>query len=132
MQRQPARLVSRRHAAAITRLHKLVVDRRGRGDDALVLLFCSATVALNQLVGRPTHPGIVDDYRKTSPGEDARPDVFLAPHPEMFGMHDKRAAIAAGAPNPFAKAGDFSASQRGSRRLRRALAKQTAALQEKK
>ena len=27
--------------------------------------FCSGTVALNRLVGQPTYPGIVDDYRAT-------------------------------------------------------------------
>ena len=31
-----------------------------------VVFFCSATVAANRLVGNPTYPGIVDDYRKTA------------------------------------------------------------------
>jgi metallo-beta-lactamase class B len=99
-----------------------------------VLLFCSATVALNQLVGKPTHPGIVDDYRKTFAwAKTQSPEVFLAPHPEMFGMHDKRAAMAAGRPNPFAKAGDFTAfAARLETAFEAALAKQTAALGEKK
>ena len=64
-----------------------------------VIVFCSASVALNRLVGsNATHPGIVDDYRKTFAwAKTAKFDVLLAPHPEMYGMQEKRAKIAAGA-----------------------------------
>jgi metallo-beta-lactamase class B len=75
-----------------------------------VLVFCSATVALNRLVGSPTHQGIISDYRKTLAwARQYKTDVFLAPHPEMFGMHEKREKIAAGAPNPFVAPAAFGA-----------------------
>lgn len=75
-----------------------------------VVFFCSATVALNRLAGNPTYPGIVDDYKKTfaiSKGIIA--DVFLAPHPEMFKMEEKRPNIGKFGVNPFIKAGEFHA-----------------------
>src|SRR5882724_12157200 len=41
-----------------------------------VLIFCSATVALNRLVGSPTYSGIVADYRKTfARAKDMKVDV---------------------------------------------------------
>jgi metallo-beta-lactamase class B len=96
-----------------------------------VLFFCSGTVALNRLVGNPTHPGIVGDYRATYARVKAmKIDVLLGPHPEVYGMQAKRAQMKDGAPNPFVKPGenvtyvttleqDFDTQ----------LAKQTAALQ---
>lgn len=99
-----------------------------------VLFFCSATVALNRLVGRPTHPGIVEDYKKTFARArgDLKPDVFLAPHPEMYGMLDKRAAIRDGAPNPFVKPGEFAAYVATLEQdFEAQLAKQTAATEKK-
>lgn len=101
------------------------------GQDRDVLFFCSATVALNRLVGTPTHPGIVEDYKKTfAKARELKPDVLLAPHPEMISLKEKREQIRDGPPNPFVKPGelatyvatlenDFDAQ----------LAKQTAALQ---
>jgi metallo-beta-lactamase class B len=78
--------------------------------DRSVMIFCSATVALNRLVTNPTHPGIVDDYKKTFAwSKNVHPDVLLAPHPEMYGMPAKRAKIAEGAPNPFVQPGEFNA-----------------------
>jgi metallo-beta-lactamase class B len=74
------------------------------------LIFCSATVALNKLVGAPTHSGIVDDYRKTFAwAKTAKVDVLLAPHPEMYGMQAKRQKMAAGAANPFVDPSEFAA-----------------------
>ena len=73
-----------------------------------VVFFCSASVAANRLVGDVTHPGIVDDYRKTfSTARGIIADVFLAPHPEMFNMEEKRALIGRHGVNPFIKAGEF-------------------------
>jgi metallo-beta-lactamase class B len=73
-----------------------------------VIFFCSATVALNRLVGKATYPGIIDDYRRTlATAGTIKGDVFLAPHPEMFDMEKKRAAIAPGGPNPFVVPGQF-------------------------
>lgn len=62
------------------------------GDEALeVLVFCSATVAANRLVGPPQYEGIVDDYRTTfARGRTLQVDVPLAPHPEFFGLLEKR------------------------------------------
>ncbi|MGJ4891473.1 subclass B3 metallo-beta-lactamase [Bradyrhizobium sp. HKCCYLRH3099] len=95
-----------------------------------VLFFCSATVALNQLVGRPTYPGIVDDYKKTFAwAKNVYPDILLAPHPEMYDMAGKRAKIADGAPNPFVKPGEFNAYlDKLEVQFNEGLAKQTAAL----
>jgi metallo-beta-lactamase class B len=74
-----------------------------------VLFFCSGTVALNRLVGTPTYPGIADDYRATyTKVKTMTPDVLLAPHPEMYGMEEKRAQMREGAPNPFVKPGELA------------------------
>jgi metallo-beta-lactamase class B len=93
-----------------------------------VLIFCSASVALNRLVSAPTYPGIVDDYKKTFAwAKRAKPDVFLAPHPEMYEMQKKRALIASGAPNPFVNPGEFATYiARLEKAFETALAKQTA------
>jgi metallo-beta-lactamase class B len=91
-----------------------------------VLVFCSGTVALNRLVGNPTYPGIVDDYRKTfARAKQMKADILLAPHPEMYKMPEKRAKLANGAPNPFVNPTLEKAFDD-------ALAKQTAAAQDKK
>jgi metallo-beta-lactamase class B len=99
-----------------------------------VLIFCSGTVALNQLVTNPTYSGIVTDYRKTfARAKDMKVDVLLAPHPEMYRMQDKRAMLSDGAPNPFVNSGEFNAyAATLEKAFEDALAKQTAAAQEKK
>lgn len=86
------------------------MDVKENGADHGVIFFCSGTVALNRLVGAPTHPGIVEDYRRTlATAGQIKGDVLLAPHPEMFDMDRKRAAIAPGAVNAFVKPGEFQA-----------------------
>ena len=99
-----------------------------------VLIFCSGTVALNRLVGNPTYSGIVADYKKTfARARDMKVDVLLAPHPEMYRMQDKRAMLSDGAPNPFVNPGEFNAyAATLEKAFDDALAKQTAAAQEKK
>jgi metallo-beta-lactamase class B len=78
-------------------------------DTRSVIFFCSATIALNKLVTDPTYPGIIDDYRKTFAwARDVKADILLAPHPEMYGMEEKRAKVASGSPNPFVKPGEFN------------------------
>jgi metallo-beta-lactamase class B len=73
-----------------------------------VIFFCSATIAGNRLVGKPTYPGIVEDYRKTfAATRGIIADVFLAPHPEMFKMEEKRPLIGKYGVNPFIKAAEF-------------------------
>jgi metallo-beta-lactamase class B len=99
-----------------------------------VLIFCSGTVALNRLVTNPTYSGIVTDYRKTfARARDMKVDVLLAPHPEMYKMAEKRARLAEGGPNPFVNPGEFNAyAATLEKAFDEALAKQTAAAQEKK
>lgn len=96
-----------------------------------VLFFCSGTVALNRLVGRPTYPGIVDDYRSTFAKVKAmKVDVLLGPHPEVYDMQAKRAQMKDGAPNPFVKPGENATYVAGLEQdFDKQLAKQTAALQ---
>jgi metallo-beta-lactamase class B len=100
------------------------------GQDRDVLFFCSGTVALNKLVGRPTYPGIVDDYRSTyAKAKAMKPDVLLGPHPEVYGMQAKREQMKAGAPNPFVKPGELATYVAGLEQdFEKQLAKQTAAL----
>ena len=99
-----------------------------------VLIFCSGTVALNRLVGAPTYSGIVADYKKTfARARDMKVDVLLAPHPEMYKMAEKRAKLTDGGPNPFVNPGEFNAyAATLEKAFEDALAKQTAAAQEKK
>jgi metallo-beta-lactamase class B len=75
-----------------------------------VMVFCSATVAANRLVGPPQYEGIVADYEKTfAKAKNFKVDVFLAPHPEFFHMNEKRARIKEGEPNPFVDPTEFPA-----------------------
>jgi metallo-beta-lactamase class B len=106
---------------------------REGNEDHQAIFFCSATVALNTLVGHPTYPGIVDDYRKTFERVgDIKGDVFLAPHPEMYDMPGKRARMAPGAPNPFVNAKDFPAYIETLKKdFEASLAKQTSTTQAK-
>jgi metallo-beta-lactamase class B len=86
------------------------MDVKDGGEAHKIIFFCSATVALNQLVKTPTYLGIVEDYRSTFKRAALLDgDVFLAPHPETYGMETKRAALAEGKPNPFVKPGEFHA-----------------------
>ncbi|KAA0074700.1 BJP family subclass B3 metallo-beta-lactamase [Tardiphaga sp. P9-11] len=96
-----------------------------------VLFFCSGTVALNRLVGNPTHAGIVDDYRSTYAKVKAmKIDVLLGPHPEVYAMQAKRAAMKDGAPNPFVKPGELATyAATLEQDFDKQLARQTAALQ---
>jgi metallo-beta-lactamase class B len=100
------------------------------GQDRDVLFFCSGTVALNRLVGKPTYPGIVDDYRSTfAKAKAMKVDVLLGPHPEVYGMQAKRAEMKDGAPNPFVKPGELQTYVAGLEQdFDKQLAKQTAAL----
>jgi metallo-beta-lactamase class B len=99
--------------------------------DRDVLFFCSGTVALNKLVGQPTYPGIVEDYRSTFAKANAmRPDVLLGPHPEVYGMQAKRAQMKEGAPNPFVKPGELETYVQGLKQdFDKQLAKQQATLE---
>jgi metallo-beta-lactamase class B len=75
-----------------------------------VLFFCSTSVAANRLVGKPQYPNIVRDYEATfAKLEQLEVDVFLAPHPEFFGMERKRALIGKSEHNPFIDPNEFHA-----------------------
>lgn len=102
-------------------------------EDREVLFFCSGTVALNRLVGQPTYPGIVDDYRATfAKAKAMKIDVLLGPHPEVYGMQAKRAQMKDGAPNPFVRPGELATYITGlSEDFDKQVAKQTAALEKK-
>ena len=96
-----------------------------------VLIFCSATVALNRLVTNPTYPGIIDDYRKTfARAKLMKMDVLLAPHPEMYDMREKRSKLSDGAPNPFVNPGEFNTyAAKLEKAFEESVTKQTAAAQ---
>jgi metallo-beta-lactamase class B len=58
-----------------------------------LVVFCSATVAANRLVGPPQYEGIVADYRATFDRvKTMKADIPLAPHPEIFRLLEKRDA----------------------------------------
>lgn len=75
-----------------------------------VVFFCGASIAMNRLVGNPTYPNIVEDYRTTfNTAKGMIADVFLASYPEMFKMSEKVPLIGKYGVNPFVKAGEFHA-----------------------
>lgn len=96
-----------------------------------VVFFCSTAVAMNRLVGDLTYPTIVEDYKKTFvTAKGIIADVFLAPHPELFNMEEKRALIGKYGVNPFVKAGEFHAFVRDAEKaFDEGLAKQKAAVE---
>ncbi|MEJ0076879.1 MAG: subclass B3 metallo-beta-lactamase [Alphaproteobacteria bacterium] len=112
------------HSPGCTSWETKVLD----GDfERSVLFFCSGTVALNRLVGNPTHPGIVEDYRATyAKMKTMKPDVLLGPHPEVYGMEEKRAQYKDSTQNPFVKPGELATYIAGlEKAFDEALAKQT-------
>ena len=57
-----------------------------------VLVFCSATVAANRITPPLQYAGIVEDYRSTFvKAKRLKADIPLAPHPEFFGLLEKKA-----------------------------------------
>jgi metallo-beta-lactamase class B len=64
--------------------------------DYRVFFHCSTSV-VEPLVGNSAYPEIAADYRRTFAAiEKMEADVFLAPHPDFFHMHEKRARQQAG------------------------------------
>ncbi len=100
------------------------------------LVFCSATVAANRLVGSnevpPQYEGIVEDYRTTfAETRFWTPEIFLANHPEAFEMQKLREAQLAGNPRAFLNRGAFQRYMAAKRRaFERRLAEQNAAAEE--
>ncbi len=73
------------------------------GQPHRVIFHCSSSVG-GQSLAPESYPGQVADYRATFArvANEVRADVFLANHPDFFGMAEKRAAqIAGAASNPF-------------------------------
>ncbi len=76
---------------------------RDDGPSYEALVFCSATVAANRITAPLQYDGIVEDYRATfETAKTLKADIPLAPHPEFFGLLEKREK-AKGFPevNPF-------------------------------
>ena len=87
-----------------------------------------------KVTGMPGYPTIGDDYAKTFLAQkDMKIDVLFAPHPEMYKMQEKRAKLSEGGPNPFVNPGEFNTyAATLEKAFQDALAKQTAAAQEKR
>jgi metallo-beta-lactamase class B len=83
-------------------------------------------------IGSPVF-GIVDDYKSTYAKIKAmKIDVLLGPHPEVYNMQAKRAAMKDGEPNPFVNPGELATyAVTLEQDFDKALAKQTAALEKK-
>lgn len=94
-----------------------------------ILFFCSASVAANRLVDPPQYNGIIEDYRATfEKMRNWRPDIFLANHPELFRMDERRARQIAGDDGAYIDAVAFPAlMSRFEAAFEKALAEQTAA-----
>jgi len=72
-----------------------------------VVFYCSTSV-VDRLVGNTGYPSIVADYERSFPILRALPaDVFLGPHPEFFGLAEKRERMKGSGPNPFIDAGEL-------------------------
>jgi metallo-beta-lactamase class B len=99
------------------------------GKPEQVLFFCSTSVAANRLVEQPQYPGIVADYEKAfAKAKTLQVDVFLAPHAEFFGLHEKHQRQASGGANSFIDPTEFAAfMQRSEADFREQLARQQAA-----
>lgn len=75
---------------------------RENGREHRALVFCSGSVAANRLAPDPQYPGIVADYRRTFERmKSLTVDAYLAPHPEQFGLAEKRPRVGQGTANPF-------------------------------
>ena len=102
------------------------------GQSRQAMLYCSTSVAANRLVSKakgPQYPGVVAAYEQSfAKLKSMKADVFLAPHPEQFGLAAKRAKLAAGGPNPFVDPAELQATIAASEKdFRVQLARQTEA-----
>lgn len=87
---------------------EMQVEEAGQPLD--LLIFCSASVALNSLVNPPQYEGIVGDYRSTfARTRDWRPDIFLANHTQFFDLAARRERQLAGDPLAFVDRESFPA-----------------------
>jgi metallo-beta-lactamase class B len=77
---------------------------RDRGQLRDVVFACSLSTPGYQVVNNPKYPGMLKDYRASIATMRALPcDIFLAAHPEQFGMAEKLKELKAhpDGPNPF-------------------------------
>lgn len=77
---------------------------RDRGQLRHVVFACSLSTPGYQVVNNPKYPGMLKDYRASIAMMRALPcDIFLAAHPEQFGMAEKLKELKAhpDGPNPF-------------------------------
>jgi len=78
------------------------MDSKIAGKKVRVVIFGSASVAGNVLVGNNAYPNIVSDYQKTfATLKKLKADVFLANHPEVADMEAKYQKLQAGKADAF-------------------------------
>jgi metallo-beta-lactamase class B len=83
-----------------------------RGQLRHVVFVCSLSAPGYQVVNNPKYPEILKDYQRSFATLRALPcDIFLAPHPEQFGMDAKLAKLKANpnGPNPFVDPAGYQA-----------------------
>jgi metallo-beta-lactamase class B len=78
------------------------VEEDGKSYDVVFVGGTSINPGVN-LLANTRHPGIAEDYARTFDVLKHLPvEVFLAQHPQMYGMAEKRQRLEAGAlQNPF-------------------------------
>jgi metallo-beta-lactamase class B len=72
------------------------------GKTYTVNLMASLSVNDARFLVSPSHPDLVEQYRRTYRVLKSLPcDVFLSSHDKFFGLHEKHARLGKGGPNPY-------------------------------
>ncbi len=85
---------------------------RDRGQERHVVFACSLSTPGYQVVNNPKYPGMLQDYKTSIATMRGLPcDIFLAAHPEQFGMNRKLAELKKhpDGPNPFVDPAGYKA-----------------------
>jgi metallo-beta-lactamase class B len=85
---------------------------RDRGQERRVVFACSLSTPGYQVVNNPKYPGMLQDYKTSIATMRGLPcDIFLAAHPEQFGMDRKLAELQKhpDGPNPFVDPSGYKA-----------------------
>ena len=85
---------------------------RDRGQERHVVFACSLSTPGYQVVNNPKYPGMLQDYKSSIATMRGLPcDIFLAAHPEQFGMDRKLAELQKhpDGPNPFVDPAGYKA-----------------------
>jgi metallo-beta-lactamase class B len=85
---------------------------RDRGQERHVVFACSLSTPGYQVVNNPKYPGMLQDYKTSIATMRGLPcDIFLAAHPEQFGMDLKLAELQKhpDGPNPFVDPAGYKA-----------------------